>query len=105
MRPSSSCVRKPENLGASARLLFEIRREAKNANTITMRIGKAALLKNRLMMKAHAREGASRWRLAVAELRSCGLFLLAQRRDEGQIAVPLRVIQPVSDREAIADLE
>src|SRR3712207_6635187 len=103
MRPSSSCWRKPENFGASARLLFEIRREAKNANTITMRIGKAALLKNRLMMKAHAREGESRWRLAVADGRSCGEFLLTQRRDERQIAVPLGVIQPVSDREAVGD--
>src|ERR687897_422742 len=47
--PSSSCVRNvlKDVLGASFELAM--RREAKNASTSTIRIGKAALLKNRLM--------------------------------------------------------
>ena len=47
--PSSSCVRKVENDVAGASSELEISLEAKNASTITIRIGNAALLKKRLM--------------------------------------------------------
>ena len=47
--PRSSCVRKVENDDGSASSEFEISLEAKNASTITIRIGNAALLKKRLM--------------------------------------------------------
>ena len=62
--PSESCVRNvlKEVLGASFELA--IRREAKNARTNTMRIGKAALLKNRLM-------GST---VPVGRARVCGVY-------------------------------
>ena len=62
--PSESCVRNVLNevLGASFELA--IRREAKNASTSTIRIGKAALLKNRLM-------GST---LPVVRARVCGVY-------------------------------
>ena len=47
--PRSSCVRNSENVAGLALSWSEISFEAKNASTITIRIGKAALLKNRLM--------------------------------------------------------
>ena len=47
--PLSSCVRKRENDVAGASSEWEISLEAKNASTITIRIGNAALLKKRLM--------------------------------------------------------
>src|SRR5687767_14209395 len=81
-----------------------MRREAKNANTITMRIGKAALLKKRLMMRSRAR-GAGQGRIAEVDAVSCGDGLLPQRRDVRQVAVALGMVQPVSDREAVRDLE
>jgi hypothetical protein len=61
--PSSSWVRKPENSGAVVLSELAISLEAKNARTITMRIGNAALLKNLLIgyRRATRTQGCSNW--------------------------------------------
>src|SRR5688572_3986744 len=84
--PWSICARNSGYVGLSACSSGEMSRWAKNANTTTMRIGKAALLKNRLM-------------------ESPGSLPRVQRGHVGQVAVSLGMIEPVTDDEPVRDLE
>src|SRR5688500_6384630 len=79
---------------------------AKNARTTTMRMGKAALLKNLLMASKTGPRGpwsAIQRSTVPARLRR-GLTRL-QGGHVGQIAVLLGVVEAVSDGEAVGDLE
>src|SRR3954467_5616814 len=76
---------------------------AKNANTTTMRIGNAALLKNLLMGVV---SGLTGWPSLPSVGRFSGRFPSGvQRRHERQVPVALREIEAVADREAVRDLE
>src|SRR3954470_10310385 len=91
---------------------------AKNASTTTMRIGKAALLKNRLTgLGLPPAQGRNEGRLAGVFCGSArfppAFFAYSHRllggiikdRDIRELAVALGVVEPVADHEAIGDLE
>src|SRR5829696_8018518 len=101
--PASSCELKSRKVGLLASSLGLISRWAKKASTTTIRIGNAALLKKRLMGRLSVAVGTCakcRWtkgRRAPAS----GV----QDRHVGQVPVPLGVVEPVPDDEAVGDLE
>src|SRR3712207_1246829 len=84
--PRSTCSRKPGKSGVFVGSGSEMSRWAKNASTTTMRIGNAALLKNRLM-------------------ESPGSLTRVQRCHVRQVAVSLGMIEAVTDDEPVRDLE
>ena len=119
----SACqeLRERRRLGAGPRLAISF--EAKNASTITMMIGNAALLKKRLMGAPAVQERewncwtsdqGYQWSRAVtrqaAECGACFLWICLigntrQGRDIRQVPVALGVVEAVADRELVRDLE
>src|SRR3954468_2927753 len=78
---------------------------AKNAKTTTMRMGKAALLKKRLIARGYPgcyRDGQAYQHPGGVPAEFCSGL---QRGHERQVAVALGEIQPVADGELVRDLE
>src|ERR671915_1213089 len=78
---------------------------AKNARTTTIRMGNAALLKNRLTVRSQSSGGIPPAFAALIDLSVRFLHRIGQHCDVGQVPVALGMIEAVSDGEAVRYLE